>query len=386
MSRPCIIRNAIPTPPSLQRECKQQGKVLEKQKNHPLRLTLDDLVELAAQDGDEEMILTVDSTPDGHGDCVRTVWPNDNQRNQRIEVKNTRKLKKMFVKPEEKKMSLTTFRKLLRKGRFHYREKRSNNFEGDTCIKGGLQIFPEGLETAELSNGKDTADHAVLYYSRQNDCLRTELKALFDLNLFPSSFDFAEEAFDTGSPDAINLWIGDERSVSSMHKDHYENLFYILSGEKVFTVCPPADSPFLHEKEFESGTFCQKGCENTPQWIVEADVKRDETTSTSVASKETAQTVRWIEPDLENVMPQHDLAQTEACSSYLEQYPMLKFAHPQKVILSEGDMLYLPSLWYHQVTQTCETVAVNYWFDMKFESPLWSYFNFIQNLNCRKVE
>ena len=167
MSRPCIIRNAIPTPPSLQRECKQQGKVLEKQKNHPLRLTLDDLVELAAQDGDEEMILTVDSTPDGHGDCVRTVWPNDNQRNQRIEVKNTRKLKKMFVKPEEKKMSLTTFRKLLRKGRFHYREKRSNNFEGDTCIKGELQIFPEGLETAELSNGKDTADHAVLYYSRQ---------------------------------------------------------------------------------------------------------------------------------------------------------------------------------------------------------------------------
>ena len=43
------------------------------------------------------------------------------------------------------------------------------------------------------------------------------------------------------------------------------------------------------------------------------------------------------------------------------------------------EMLYLPSLWYHRVTQTRETVAVNYWYDMRFDSPHWCYFNFMQH-------
>jgi jumonji domain-containing protein 7 len=45
--------------------------------------------------------------------------------------------------------------------------------------------------------------------------------------------------------------------VSSIHKDHYENLFYVLSGEKVFTICPPFDAPFLREREFDGGAFRQ---------------------------------------------------------------------------------------------------------------------------------
>lgn len=31
----------------------------------------------------------------------------------------------------------------------------------------------------------------------------------------------AREAFDN-EPDAVNLWIGDDRSMSAVHKDHYE--------------------------------------------------------------------------------------------------------------------------------------------------------------------
>ena len=55
------------------------------------------------------------------------------------------------------------------------------------------------------------------------------------------------------------LTIGNERFVSSMHKDHYENLFYILSGEKVFTVCPPGDAVFLKECAFDGGEFRKVG-------------------------------------------------------------------------------------------------------------------------------
>jgi len=63
-----------------------------------------------------------------------------------------------------------------------------------------------------------------------------------------------------------------------------------------------------------------------------------------------------------------------------DDFPLLSQAHPIKVHVEEGEMLYIPSLWYHRVTQTCETVGVNYWYDMKFDGPNWCYFNFLQNL------
>ena len=177
---------------------------------------------------------------------------------------------------------------------------------------------------------------------------------LFSTQLFPATFPFAEQAFGTGPPDAINLWIGNERSVSSMHKDYYENLFYVCSGQKEFVLCPPADTIFLHEDEFLSGTFCPRRTEgfnedskcSDQSWVVDARDEGDHSTT------------KWIEPR-----------------------PFLSRAHPIKIFVSEGEMLYIPSLWYHRVTQTCETVGVNYWFDMKFDQR-WCYYNFLQNLKA----
>jgi jumonji domain-containing protein 7 len=47
-----------------------------------------------------------------------------------------------------------------------------------------------------------------------------------------------------------------------------------------------------------------------------------------------------------------------------------KYSRPMRVTLEEGDMLYLPALWYHKVGQSCNAegvcVAVNYWYDLDF--------------------
>eukprot|EP00808_Paulinella_micropora_P026629 g45992.t1 len=40
-----------------------------------------------------------------------------------------------------------------------------------------------------------------------------------------------------------------------------------------------------------------------------------------------------------------------------------------------GEVLYLPSLWYHGVEQSEQTIAVNFWFDMKFDIKF-AYFKF----------
>lgn len=171
-------------------------------------LTLDDLVDLSG----ENCEVTVDVTPDGHGDCVRPVLDKCMTVN-------------MFIQPEERVMSLAEFRSKLRQSRATSVHTKCPNAgkthliditletSGDEVNKTGERLKNEG------SNINATASEPpVYYYSKQNDCLRTELQNIFDNSvLFPRTIPFAEEAFGT-SLEAVNLWVGDERAVSSMHK------------------------------------------------------------------------------------------------------------------------------------------------------------------------
>lgn len=221
--------------------------------------------------------------------------------------------------------------------------------------------------------------------------------------------------------------MGDERAVSSMHKDPYENLFYVASGEKVFTLCPPADARFLYEQDFHSGVF-DSGAKNNqhvpsnsffpsqkPQWTVRTgyeDQKDDDndnnnaddgivlnalTAAAGVGTTDPIREtqpksplqqqveeeeanrpayVRWIEADVAALQDPHcEMAQHM-------QFPLLKYAHPiHNVTVRAGELLYLPSLWFHRVTQTRETIGINYWYNMNFNSPHWCYFQLLQQLS-----
>ncbi|KAL3778506.1 LOW QUALITY PROTEIN: hypothetical protein ACHAWO_003913 [Cyclotella atomus] len=343
---PCIIRNAIP------RETSSSDGFLS--------LTLDDIIRRVGED----VQITVDVTPDGHGDAVRTV--------ERCNSSQNIEMQKMFIRPHEQEMTLAEFRSLLiSKQTDSINSGSSGNRDAEstdaarinactTLDDHGNSVYPT-TEAALQQNKRHNArvQNPVVYYSRQNDCLRTEMHSLFSTGLIPKSFTFAEEAFDTGPPDAINLWVGNERSVSSMHKDHYENLFYVCSG-----VCnAPADIPFMHEGEFETGAFYPCNGESdglaNASWTIVPD-------SNSKASK-----ARWIEPDIKRYLD----------GGYSQkEFPLLSKSHPIKVFVSKGEMLYIPSLWLHRVTQTTETVGINYWYDMKFDSAHWCYFNFLQQL------
>jgi jumonji domain-containing protein 7 len=63
-------------------------------------------------------------------------------------------------------------------------------------------------------------------------------------------------------PDAVNLWIGDSRSVTSIHSgesdnsfarfvngpsapDPYENIYCVIRGKKIFTLFPPSEGWLL---------------------------------------------------------------------------------------------------------------------------------------------
>lgn len=55
-----------------------------------------------------------------------------------------------------------------------------------------------------------------------------------------------------------------------------------------------------------------------------------------------------------------------------------------RVTLNPGDMLYLPALWYHKVTQSCSPegicVAVNYWYDLDFSGSFWAMAGFTRGV------
>ena len=98
-------------------------------------LTLDDLIRLCDTSGNAKMKLTVDVTPDGHGDCVRTV-----------RADNDEKARRFFVKPEERTMSIKDFRKNLRSGRKHFYANRSQSKDTREakslkCDADGLKVF-----------------------------------------------------------------------------------------------------------------------------------------------------------------------------------------------------------------------------------------------------
>ena len=40
--------------------------------------------------------------------------------------------------------------------------------------------------------------------------------------------------------------------------------------------------------------------------------------------------------------------------------------HPIRITVKAGEVLYIPHMWYHRVTQSCTTIAVNFWYEMKF--------------------
>jgi hypothetical protein len=65
------------------------------------------------------------------------------------------------------------------------------------------------------------------------------------------------------------------------------------------------------------------------------------------------------------------------------QDPILPSCKTLVVTLLPGEVLYLPALWFHAVSQTTNSnglcIAVNYWYDMDFSAPLYPMFNFIRH-------
>ncbi|PSR81203.1 putative phospholipase [Coniella lustricola] len=220
------------------------------------------------------------------------------------------------------------------------------------------QPFPEFLDYLQRQelDRSEFQSSEIRYAQTQNDNLRHEYVSLFDQ--VQRDIPFARIALEK-EPDAINMWIGNSHSVTAMHLDNYENIYVQIQGQKHFVLLPPHCHPCVNKKPLPPATYARSRDGENLELIMDHSANGDEVPDVPFAI--------W-DPDC----PEENATQYS------------KLAQPMRVTLNKGDMLYLPAMWYHKVSQSCSEegicVAVNYWYDMDFSGPLFPLASFVRSV------
>ncbi|KAF1918417.1 cupin-like domain-containing protein [Ampelomyces quisqualis] len=222
-----------------------------------------------------------------------------------------------------------------------------------------LEPFDSALHFIRTQETSPSSTGATRYIQSQNDNLRSEYTDL--LTDIPPSIPWASTALDT-APDAVNFWLGNSHSTSVLHKDHYENIFVQLRGAKEFTLLPPVESPCVHERSVLSATYQPRDASLKPSHLTKDDLL-----------------LGIDHPEQYVPLPTWDPDRPGDNTTAYSQY-----ARPLRVTVEEGDMLYLPALWYHKVKQRAGDegmcCSVNYWYDMDFTGPFQCANKFVQDV------
>ncbi|KAG6409607.1 hypothetical protein SASPL_127647 [Salvia splendens] len=214
--------------------------------------------------------------------------------------------------------------------------------------------FPEALDSVIAS---DDEGKKVAYLQQQNDCFRREYGALVADCEEHVPWATAALGF---APEAVNLWIGNHFSETSFHKDHYENLYVVITGEKKFLLLPPTDFHRMYVREYPAAKY----------------VYYQDSGEFSLELEDPNSKVPWCSVD-PYPLPQDKRRE-------MEKFPLyFNGPKPFEVSVKAGEMLYLPSMWFHHVRQSLDdtgiTIAINYWYDMQFDIK-YAYFNFLQSI------
>lgn len=109
----------------------------------------------------------------------------------------------------------------------------------------------------------------------------------------------------------IKSWIGPKGTISTMHTDDKSNLLAQVMGEKLIILASPSDSDNLYPYEGMLNNTTQVDAENLD----------------------------------------------------FEKFPLVKNVKFYRVVLKEGEMLYIPRLWWHYVRSLTPSISVSFWFN-----------------------
>jgi jumonji domain-containing protein 7 len=196
------------------------------------------------------------------------------------------------------------------------------------------------------NEGDNSKVNLIPYMQYQNSSLTLQLPAL--LGDVPSEIPWANEAFGS-APEAVNIWIGGKRSATSWHRDHYENIYVVIVGSKTFRMRPPADAYAMKLRKYPVARWQRPPDDPLPANSLPTSL------FLSLLDLHTGPQVVWS-----SILP------SSGCMDQQETLPGAPSA--LEVTVKAGEMIYLPSGWWHEVYHEDDfVVAVNYWYDMKFD-------------------
>lgn len=220
----------------------------------------------------------------------------------------------------------------------------------------------------------NSTSNPIYYLQSQNSNLTTTpLRRL--LKHIPPTLPFADSVL-SPQPEATNIWIGTHQSTTSLHRDPYENLYLVLKGCKTFTLYPPVDELTLPIMHVRTGKHVYDPVSSSFSVALdEADPDPDEDKGDpGEAESKSPPRIPWV--SIDPSLPREEL---------IARHSMYAFSSPRTFEVSEGQVLYLPSGWYHHVVQRCGVwngvvgeeadgdaevapcIAINYWYDMEYE-------------------
>jgi jumonji domain-containing protein 7 len=117
-------------------------------------------------------------------------------------------------------------------------------------------------------------------------------------------------------------------------------------GRKHFVLLPPVEAACVGETILRAGTYAPK------EGDAENGKDKEEFMGLEVNLDEPPSSIPFATWDPDNPL--------------YRSTPFSHLSQPLRVTLEPGDMLYLPALWYHKVSQSCSDEgvcsAVNYWY------------------------
>ncbi|RUS81923.1 hypothetical protein EGW08_010309 [Elysia chlorotica] len=188
-------------------------------------------------------------------------------------------------------------------------------------------LFSEFLDLIEnISRGNTANMSAYLEYSSIADYfpeLKSDIKELEFINMLELA--------------SLNIWLSDGNTLGKLHFDPFDNLLCQISGEKHVTLFEPHHNERLYEGHIQEAQFTFN--ESTGFFH-----RRHLLDSTSM------------------VMSPVDLKKPD-----LERFPLFADTRPMKCSIKEGEVLFMPAFWWHEVQSTPNisqhrNLAVNFWY------------------------